>query len=87
MTETGKRKFAINLNKQLQKAKITQSSLALRTGVVKSTVTWWLQGKTAPRGYHLPRIATCLGCRTQDLLKGIKKEELLWLKQIKFLKN
>lgn len=50
------------------KANVNQAELASATGVTRSTVHYWLTGKSFPRIDVIQRIADRLGCKTDDLL-------------------
>lgn len=50
------------------KANVNQTELAAAAGVTRSTVHYWLTGKSFPRIDVIQKIADRLGCKTDDLL-------------------
>ena len=60
---------AIKLENAMKKAGINASKLAKLTGLNKSTISNYLNGKRQPENYEI--IANALGCEVQDL-KGSK---------------
>lgn len=56
--------------KKLRASKnITQDEIAYQLGICRSTVAMWETGKSTPRTEMLPKLAECLGCTVDDLLK------------------
>ena len=47
----------------------TQLELARKIGVDRSTIAKWETGKSMPRAKMLPKLAECLGCTVDELLK------------------
>lgn len=83
MTEKWKTKLAENINKQLAKRKMTQKELSIRAGMTEASVSRYIHLTRTPNISAIYRLSLGLGCRVQDLLKGIKVEEMIWLMQIK----
>lgn len=57
------------INEKRVHVRITQDELAKTLGVDRSTVAKWETGKSMPRAEMLPKLAECLGCTVDDLLK------------------
>ena len=55
-----------------EKKEMTQSELAVRIGIDRSTIAKWETEKSSPRAELLPKIAAILGCTVDELL-GITK--------------
>lgn len=54
----------------------TQLELARKIGVDRSTIAKWETGKSMPRAEMLPKLAECLGCTVDELLKKeVRSEE------------
>ena len=55
---------------------MNQSDIAKFLGVSQSTVAMWETGKSMPRAEMLPKLAECLGCTVDELLKKeVRNEE------------
>lgn len=50
-------------------ANLTQSDVATRLNVSRTTVAMWETGKSMPRAELLPKIADILGCTVDELLR------------------
>lgn len=68
MSSSFSNSFARNLRDQLDKAKLSQTDLAVRLGVNKSSVSEWLAGKKWPRMEKIDAMCSIFGCRRADLL-------------------
>lgn len=64
--------------KELRKAKgITQTELAERLGIKRTTVSMWEMNASSPTARMIPALAAALGCSIDDLFvtQGEKKKE------------
>lgn len=86
-----RRGFAARLREELCRADRSQRSVALELGVSAATVTHWAQGKTAPNGETLVRLAEVLGVKPTtlapegeiDVLRGGERNGLTrWLDRL-----
>ena len=59
----------MKLEKLRTSKNITQDVIASRLGICRSTVAMWETGKSMPRAEMLPKLAECLGCTVDELLK------------------
>lgn len=57
-----------DIAKQRQNAGFTQEYVALKLGIVRSSVAKWETGASLPRSSLLCRIAVLYGCPVDDLL-------------------
>ena len=63
----------MNTIKELREAAgMTQSALAEKVGVDRTSVSKWETGAAFPASGKLPRIAEVLGCTVSDLFSGEK---------------
>lgn len=53
-----------------QRAGLTQEEVAKKLGVRQANISFWENGKTAPRAKLLLNLASIYGCTTDELLKG-----------------
>lgn len=58
----------------LKKKNVTQEQLALSLGVSQSTISYWANGKTAPRTRDLSRISKALGVSVKSLIASFEQE-------------
>ena len=50
-------------------ANLTQSAIAEKLGISRTTVAMWETGESLPRADKLPQLAEILGCTVDELLK------------------
>lgn len=65
--------IATNLKREMICRDINAAKLSERSGVSKSNITKYLEGKYKPAGDILERLAAGLGCEVSDLLKSTTK--------------
>ena len=53
-----------------ERTDLSQKKAAMLCGVVHQTFQFWEAGRTWPTAYHLPLIASVLGCSIEDLYLG-----------------
>lgn len=55
------------IRKLREQSKLTQLELACEMRTDRTTVTKWETGKSFPSAKHLPKLATLLNCKIEDL--------------------
>lgn len=65
----------ISIREYREKAGMTQAELAVKCGVVKSTVSMWEVGARKPDIVMLKKLADIFGCSADDMLKSIDVKE------------
>lgn len=64
-----KRKFAKVLSDRMWDLDINQSELAKKIGVSQVTIGTWVNRKSTPRAWLIPRLAKALDCTVSDLVE------------------
>lgn len=60
------------IKQKREAARLTQSDMALKLSVDRSTVAKWETGEAFPRADKLPQLAEIFGCKIDDLFKSDK---------------
>ena len=64
-----KRRFAKAISDRMWDLDINQSELARKIGVSQMTICSWVNRKSTPRAWLIPRLAKVLGCTVSDLIE------------------
>ena len=66
--------FSTNLATLLKKHQIRQRTLAKEIGVSEAAISWYINGKRSPKGYHLIAIAQFFKVDCVQLAQGVIDE-------------
>lgn len=64
-----------NICSRMRQKDITQRELASRVGLTEVTMSRYINGLRQPTAYALYRISRALGCKMEDLMRGVEGEE------------
>ena len=64
-----KRKFAKVLSDRMWDLGMNQSELAKKIGVSQVTIGTWVNRKSTPRAWLIPKLAKVLDCTVSDLIE------------------
>lgn len=67
--EVWNRRFVKNLNRAIRLSGLDQERLSDLTGISKSTISRYLNGRTKPSMYNVYKIVDAAGCSINDLLR------------------
>lgn len=59
--------FRSNLRRKLASTDMTQEDLAKVTGISKTTISYYMQGRATPNAYNVFKLAKALGCSIEEL--------------------
>lgn len=63
-----------NIYSRMKQQDITQRELASRVGLTEVTMSRYINGLRQPTAYALYRISRALGCKMEDLMRGVDDE-------------
>lgn len=68
--EEWREEFRSNLRRKLAITNLTQEQLSEVTGISKTTISNYMQGRATPSGYNILKMAKALGCSIKELYES-----------------